>query len=54
MIWISCLGRHWVTTSEEVHEVGAGVVIARGLFTSVPDLTRKLRRYINTYSANAE
>lgn len=27
--------------------------IARGVFTSVPDLTRKLRRYINAYSANA-
>jgi hypothetical protein len=28
-------------------------VIARGIFTSVPDLARKLRRYINAYSANA-
>jgi hypothetical protein len=28
-------------------------VIARGIFTSVPDLVRKLRRYINAYSANA-
>ena len=28
-------------------------VIARGVFTSVPDLARKLRRYINAYSANA-
>jgi hypothetical protein len=28
-------------------------VIARGIFTSVPDLARKLRRYINPYSANA-
>jgi len=28
-------------------------VIARGVFTSVRDLPRKLRRYINTYSANA-
>jgi len=28
-------------------------VIARGIFTSVSDLARKLRRYINTYSANA-
>jgi len=28
-------------------------VIARGIFTSVPDLDRKLRRYINAYSANA-
>ena len=28
-------------------------VIARGIFTSVPDLARKLRRYINVYSANA-
>jgi transposase len=28
-------------------------VIARGVFTSVPDLDRKLRRYINAYSANA-
>jgi len=27
-------------------------VIARGIFTSVPDLARKLRRYINAYSAN--
>ena len=28
-------------------------VIARGIFISVPDLARKLRRYINAYSANA-
>src|SRR5580692_4304658 len=28
-------------------------VIARGIFSSVPDLARKLRRYINAYSANA-
>jgi transposase len=28
-------------------------VLARGIFTSVPDLARKLRRYINAYSANA-
>ena len=28
-------------------------VIARGIFTSVPDLARKPRRYINAYSANA-
>jgi transposase len=28
-------------------------VIARGIFTSVPDLARKLRRYINAYSTNA-
>src|SRR6266436_2013981 len=28
-------------------------VIARGIFTSVSDLTHKLRRYINAYSANA-
>src|SRR5271169_3698232 len=28
-------------------------VIARGIFTSVKDLARKLRRYINAYSANA-
>src|SRR6202049_978946 len=28
-------------------------VIARGIFTSVPRLARKLRRYINAYSANA-
>jgi len=28
-------------------------VIARGVFTSVPDLARKLRRYINAYSAAA-
>ena len=28
-------------------------VIARGIFTSVPDLARKLRRYINAYSASA-
>ncbi len=27
--------------------------IARGIFTSVSDLTRKLRRYINAYSAAA-
>lgn len=29
-------------------------VIARGVFTSVKDLARKLRRYINAYSANAQ
>ena len=29
-------------------------VIARGVFTSVPDLARKLRRYINAYSAHAQ
>ena len=29
-------------------------VIARGVFTSVSDLARKLRRYINAYSANAQ
>ena len=29
-------------------------VIARGVFTSVKDLARKLRRYINPYSANAK
>ena len=29
-------------------------VIARGIFTSVKDLARKLRRYINAYSANAK
>jgi transposase len=28
-------------------------VIARGVFTSVSDLARKLRRYLNAYSANA-
>jgi hypothetical protein len=28
-------------------------VIARGVFTSVSDPARKLRRYINAYSANA-
>jgi transposase len=29
-------------------------VIARGVFTSVSDLARKLRRYIQAYSANAQ
>jgi len=29
-------------------------VIARGVFTSVTDLARKLRRYINAYSASAQ
>ena len=28
-------------------------VIARGIFTPIPDLARKLRRYSNAYSANA-
>jgi transposase len=28
-------------------------VIARGIFTSVSDLARKLRRYIKAYSASA-
>jgi transposase len=28
-------------------------VIARGIFKSVPDLARKLHRYIKAYSANA-
>jgi hypothetical protein len=27
--------------------------MARGIFTSTSDLARKLRRYINAYSANA-
>jgi len=29
-------------------------VIARAVFSSVPDLARQLRRYINAYSANAQ
>jgi hypothetical protein len=29
-------------------------VIARGIFTSVKDLARKARRYINAYSANTK
>lgn len=29
-------------------------LIARGVFTSVPDLARKIRRYIKAYSANAK
>jgi transposase len=29
-------------------------VIARGIVTSMKDLARKLRRYINAYSANAK
>jgi hypothetical protein len=29
-------------------------VIARGVFTSVTDLARKLRRYIYDYLANAQ
>ena len=29
-------------------------MIARGIFTSVKDLARKLRRYINAYSVNAK
>ncbi len=29
-------------------------VIARGVFTSVRDLARKLRRYINAYSTQAQ
>jgi transposase len=29
-------------------------VIARGVFTSVSDLARKLRRYIQAYSAHAQ
>lgn len=29
-------------------------VIARGVFTSVTDLARKLRRYINAYSSSAQ
>jgi transposase len=38
-IWFSKLGRD---------------VISRGIFTSVKDLARKLRRYINGYSVNAK
>jgi transposase len=38
-IWFSKVERH---------------VIARGIFTRVRDLARKLRRYINAYSANAK
>ncbi|HEV2380379.1 MAG TPA: hypothetical protein VG206_11360 [Terriglobia bacterium] len=29
-------------------------MIARGVFTSVTDLARKLRRYLNAYSASAQ
>lgn len=29
-------------------------LIARGVFTSVPDLARKFKRYIRAYSANAK
>jgi transposase len=29
-------------------------VIARGIFTSVPDLARKLRRYMNAYASHAQ
>lgn len=29
-------------------------IIARGVFTSVPDLARKIKRYIRAYSANAK
>ena len=29
-------------------------VIARGIFNSVPDLARQLRRYMNAYSAHAQ
>jgi transposase len=29
-------------------------LIARGVFTSVPDLARKIKRYIRAYSANAK
>ena len=29
-------------------------IIARGIFTSVPDLARKIKRYIRAYSANAK
>ena len=28
-------------------------LIARGIYTSVPDLARKLRRYINAFSVHA-
>ena len=37
-----------------VRQNRAGRSIARGVFTSVSDLARKLRRYINAYSANAQ
>jgi hypothetical protein len=33
---------------------GAAEGQGRGIFTSVKDLARKLRRYINAYSANAK
>ena len=36
---------------QDIHKIEREV-IARGVFTSVPDLARKLRRYINAYSAN--
>ena len=32
----------------------AGKAVSLGVFTSVSDLARKLRRYINAYSANAK
>jgi hypothetical protein len=57
------LGKQVETVSKEIGYIRSQVelwfariereVIARGIFTSVSDLARKLRRYINAYSANA-
>jgi hypothetical protein len=49
---------HWVSHCSYLNKIWFAKierdVIARGVFTSVPDLARKLRRYINAYSANAQ
>jgi transposase len=44
--WLNQVGIWFAKTERDV--------IARGVFTSVPDLARKLRRYIDAYSAGAQ
>jgi transposase len=43
----------WLNQSELWFATIERAVIARGIFPSVPDLARKLRRYLNAYSAHA-
>jgi hypothetical protein len=50
----AALAKAWLNQVEIWFSKVERDVIARGIFTSVKDLARKLRRYINAYSANAK
>jgi hypothetical protein len=55
--WLGCVNTtdsSWLNQVEIWFSKVERDVIARGIFTSVEDLARKLRRYINTSSANAK